>query len=297
MKFLKSKLVILLLVCLALAVGLFVWGFVIEPDRLVVRHYDLKIKNWNPAHDNYKIVAVSDIHGGANFIDEEKIQLVVELVNEQKPDLVVLLGDYISEELADSKKLRMPVETIAAALGNLRAEFGVYAVIGNHDGYYDKVKIRGEFEKNGIRVPENEIVSLTKNGAALRLVGLPDSLSDAYWSEGIKGAQEELNESGRQPGKLIVITHHPDDIETFQTLVCPQEDCAVILAGHTHGGQVSVPFFGALIVPSNGGRKYAAGHFRNDAGDFFITSGVGTSIIPVRFNVPPEISVLNLRAE
>lgn len=294
MKLIKSKLGAFLLICFLFAAALFVWGFLIEPDRLVVRHYDLKLKNWERALDNFKIVAVSDIHGGSNFIDEEKIRRITELVNEQQPDLIVLLGDFVSEEIFDSRKLKMPVATIAGALQNLKATQGVFAVIGNHDGYYNQRKVRSELEKVGIRVLENEIVSVSRGGAGFRLLGLPNSLSREIPGSEILSAEDALKISDPADGKLLILTHHPDDIADYQNRICRTGDCHLFLAGHTHGGQIRIPFIGALIVPTNLGRHYAAGRFENDGAEFFITPGIGTSIIPARFNSPPEISVLTV---
>lgn len=280
-----------------LAVGLVIWGFVIEPDRLVVRHYQLKLKNWNPSLDNYKIVAVSDIHGGSNFIDEKKIRLVAELINEQNPDMIVLLGDFVSEELFDSNKLLMPMETIAENLKNLRAADGVYAVIGNHDGIYDQEKVRSELEKIGARVLENEAVVIRRNAAAIRVLGLSDSLAKKPPTSGILDPKVSLKKLESSDGQLIVLTHHPDEFLNYPPRLCVENKCALFIGGHTHVGQVNVPLGGALIVPTNLDRRYAAGFFELDERQFFITPGIGTSILPVRFNAPPEISVLTLSAE
>lgn len=277
-------------------ISLALWAFVIEPNRLVVNEYNLQIRNWSPKLQGFKIVAISDIHGGSNFIDETKIRHLVELANAQNPDVIVLLGDYVSQQHVDRSKLKMPMETIADNLKGLQARYGVYVILGNHDGWYDLREVRKSLEKNGYRVLENEAVSLEKNGEKLRIVGLPDSLSWKNPEDKNKNAKEGLAKLSDQDGKVIVLTHNPDDIDANVGENSPSPDMVLFLAGHTHGGQVRFPYFGAPIIPTNRGQKYAAGFIREPDVDVFVTTGVGTSILPVRFGVPPEIAVLTLNA-
>lgn len=275
-------------------ISLAAWAFIIEPNRLVVNDYDLRIRNWSPKLENFKIVAISDIHGGANFIDEAKIRRVVELANSQNADLIVLLGDYVSQQRADRSKLKMPMENIAQNLQGLQAKYGVYAILGNHDGWYNLLEVRKQLERNGYQVLENEAVSIEKNGEKLRIVGLPDSLSWKSPEDKNKNAREALAKLNEQVGTVVVLTHNPDDIENNIGGNLPSPDTVLFLAGHTHGGQVRFPYFGAPIIPANHGQKYAAGLVRETDVDAFITTGVGTSILPVRFGVPPEIAVLTV---
>ena len=124
----------------ALALACLAYGYFIEPNRLVVTEATITIKNLNPAFNGLRIVMLGDIHGGSNGVTEEKLRRVVATINEQNADVVVLLGDYVSEKGFEGppagRELKMPAATIADSLAGIRAVHGVYAVLGNHDGDY-----------------------------------------------------------------------------------------------------------------------------------------------------------------
>lgn len=288
----KNRLVFALsLLLVAVGVWLAGWAFWYEPDSLTVKNYDIKISDFPAAFNNFKIVVISDIHGGSNFITEAKIRKVVELANAQNPDLIILLGDYVSQQPFNHKALKMPMEIIADNLRGLQARQGVYAVLGNHDGWYDDAVVRRELERVGYRVLENEAVAIEQNGANFRLLGLKDALRFKDWNDYSVQAKKVL-EKTKLTGKIIVLEHNPDAIPAFLSGFPPPNDLSLILAGHTHGGQVNLPLIGAPIVPAN--KKYTIGLIEEMGVQIFVTPGIGTSIIPIRFRVPPEISVLTL---
>jgi hypothetical protein len=258
-------------------VCLLVWSFVIEPDQLVVKQYSITLAHWPNELNGFKISLISDLHVGSSHIDLNKVRKVVAVTNETQPDLILLLGDYIAEHTAN--KCPIEPEKFGPELANLHAKYGVYAILGNHDWWYNGRRVRQALEAANIKVLENSAVKIESNGKPFWLIGIAD-----MWTRKTNITQPLGEVSEKEP--VILLSHNPDILPTVPSRV------DLVLAGHTHGGQVSLPFAGPMIVPAE--LRYAKGLIKEDGRTMFVCSGIGTSVLPVRFMVPPEISVLVL---
>jgi predicted MPP superfamily phosphohydrolase len=256
------------------------WGFFIEPNRLVLRHEVIAIDRWPSGLSGLKIAVLSDLHIGSAFIDNDKVRLIVERTNQLQPDLIVILGDYITSDGRTSH--RVEPEVFAPLLKDLHAPFGVYSVLGNHDWWYNGYKVRRDLEANGIKILENEVVRLDVRGTPLWLAGLAD-----LWTR-VQRVEQTIAQVP-DGETVIALTHNPD---IFPQL--PQR-VPLMLAGHTHGGQVRFPLIGSVVEASRFGERYEVGHVFENGHHLFVTTGIGTSIVPVRFGVPPEIVLLEVK--
>ena len=270
---------------------LLAYAYFIEPRQFVIVEETLTVPYWDRELNGLRVVAISDIHTGSNYAPLERIRFVVEKANEQNADLIVLLGDYVSEssrgrvrnpaEGEDGTQLKIPVNEIADALQGFKAKYGVYAVIGNHDWYHNEQRVHRELERVGINVLNNEVEEITVGDRQFRLWGIED-----LWKNRLvpTGPFEQIADKRN----VIAMTHNPD------TLLSAPAGFSIMFAGHSHGGQINFPIFGPF-APFNDPR-FMDGHAEVDGKHVYVTSGVGTSVIPFRWRVPPEIAVITLNA-
>ena len=237
----------------------FIWGFFIEPNLIIIKKY--KLNKFTP-----KIVFVSDFHISKN--DKKRLKRIVKLINKQNPDIVISGGDYIK---GHNGKTTMDIDVIAEELSRINAP--VVSVLGNHDGKYDKYTVKTALENKGITILSNSNIEI--NGICI--AGVEDMQT------GSPNSQIALENTA---SPRILVSHTPDIYYDIK------ENVDLILAGHVHGGQVRVPFKGALIVPSKYGVKFACGEFNETGNKMIVTKGLGTSILPVRFCTLPEIIVI-----
>lgn len=261
-----------------LAVCWFVYAGWLEPASLRLSSYT--IKQSSPLLKGLRIAVIGDLHAGAPYIDTAKIDLAVAMTNDAKPDLVLLTGDYVITGVLGGR--HMPIKTIVAHLKGLRAPLGVYAVQGNHDRGENPDLIALALNRAGIPDLENAHRMLPAPRDGVTLVGIGDRASH--------GAEPGRALAGVR-GAALCFTHSPDIFPRVP------DSCALTIAGHTHGGQVWLPLLGrpAMFEASRYGQKYAAGIIRDGGKTLFVTTGIGTSWLPLRFMVPPEISLLTLQ--
>jgi len=276
----RDRRLMLAVLSIALAGGCAVYAFLVEPARLVLRTQAVRALGL----PSLRLGLLSDLHAGAPFIDEAKIRLVVDRMNAGKPDLIFLLGDYLIGGRTGNKVLGgqpMPPAEIGRLLAGLRAPRGVFAVLGNHDWWTDAPGMRRALAEARIQVLDDQAVKNDGVGGSVWLAGIADQM------EGNPDPQKVVD--AIPPGEpILAFTHNPDVFPRIPARV------ALTLAGHTHGGQVWLPFVGALIVPSRHGQRYVAGLVAHAGHQIFVTTGIGTSILPVRFGVPPEIVFLEI---
>jgi predicted MPP superfamily phosphohydrolase len=270
------------------------YAFWLEPGfRLTVKHHRIAPPLW-PRGAGLRIVAVADPHMGEPYMSLGRLERIVARAQSLGGDLIVLLGDYEAGHRFVSRPV--PLTDTARVLARLSAPLGVYAILGNHDWWHDaEAQARGAgppeaqraLEAAGLPVLENRAVRVTDGPAPFWLMGLGDQL--AFPRLGMKGVDD-------LPGTLaqladdapaILLAHEPDIFPEVPDRV------ALTLSGHTHGGQVRLLGYSPL-VPSRYGNRYAYGHVREGRRDIVISGGLGCSILPVRFGVPPEITVIDL---
>jgi predicted MPP superfamily phosphohydrolase len=252
----------------------------VEPARLVVNRRELRVPHWPTALSGLTIALLSDLHVGSPHWDLDHLRELVQRTNAEHPDLILLAGDYEINGVWFGSHIA--IEPIAAELGKLRAPLGVVAVLGNHDWWNDAPRTTRALEGNGVHVLDDETRRIEARGSSFCVLGLRDEIYRK------RSAAQELDSA--PPGlPLLVLVHEPD---VFAAL---DGRALLTLAGHTHGGQVDLPLLGRLVVPSQFGARYAAGEVIENGRMLFVTTGVGTSIFPIRFRVPPEIALLTLR--
>jgi predicted MPP superfamily phosphohydrolase len=261
-------------------IGMTIDGFVIEPGRLVIVRDQIAIPLSRPG--SLKIVVLTDLHVGSPHNGIDNLERVVELTNTQQPDIVCILGDLVIQGVRGGHFVSP--EDSAAVLKRLRSRLGSFAVLGNHDVWLDHDRVAAALESNGIDVIEDTAVRLDTSAGPLWLAGVGDFMTGrARVATGLAHVTDDA--------PVIILSHNPDIFPLVSRRV------ALTLAGHTHGGQVRLPFDWTPIVPSMYGQKYAAGRVVEDGKQMYVSTGVGTSLIPVRFRVPPAVTLLTLHAE
>lgn len=273
-----SKLRILARAPLVLGLLLAIWAVLIEPRRLVAHRETIALSAWPQALSGLKVAAISDLHLGAWSVDEARLRSVVERTQEDAPDLILLLGDFVAghgpEQPAD-------LAALTRVLAGFHAPLGVYAVLGNHDWWVDPKGVRAAVEAAHIPLLDQRAISITHRGQRLWLAGVGDPESEV--------ADPVRAMAGVPAGEpALCLMHNPDLFPRVPAGV------SLSLAGHTHGGQVRLPILGSPIVPSAYGQRFRAGLIEESGRRLFVTTGIGTSILPVRLGVTPEVAVLEL---
>jgi len=253
-------------------------AFFIEPNISHISTNKLKVPYLPSALNGLKVVHLADLHYKPDK-DEGLLSSVVEKVNQINPDLIMLTGDYVDHDTSG-------IDPMLKYLAKLKSKHGILACMGNHDGWnangeYFKTK----FEKNGIQFLINENTALKINNETLHIAA-----TDFIW----KGKPDPIATLKGIPSSapLITMVHEPDYFDTM----LEHRDHYLQLSGHTHGGQCRVPFINYAPKKVKYGKKYIYGEYTKENSSVFVTKGIGTTGIRVRFSCLPEIALHTLKA-
>ncbi|GAA6178606.1 metallophosphoesterase [Shimia sp. NS0008-38b] len=279
--------------------GLFAatYGFFVEPAlRLRVKRWRIRRDDWTAPP--LKIAVLADLHVGEPYIGTHRIERLVKRANALGADMILLLGDYAAGHRFVTR--HVPIAEVAPILSKLQAPHGVFAVLGNHDWWDDPdAQKRGAgpnlyadaLNAVGISVLSNEARKIPTAG--IWIAGLEDQLAivrGAGRYDGLDDLPATLHQIADDGAPVVMMAHEPDIFAKMPKRV------SLTLSGHTHGGQVRL-FGWSPIVPSRYGNRYAYGHVREDGRDLVVSGGIGCSIMPVRFGVVPEITVIEISSK
>jgi predicted MPP superfamily phosphohydrolase len=264
-----------------------------EPlHRLVVTRYDLALPRWPQNARPLTVALIADIHASEPWMPASRIADIVRATNALAPDLILLLGDYVGT-MRFKQRMLAPAEW-AAPLAGLSAPLGAFAILGNHDWWWKggPEPVRRALEAVGIPVLVNDAIRIRAGGHDFWLSGT-DSLVAVRAPAGFQSRADLTRALSRTGGDLPIIhmAHEPD------LFVDVPERVALTVSGHTHGGQIRMPFAGPVVVPSQYGRRFAYGHIVEEDRHLVVSGGLGCSVIPVRFLAPPEIVLARISSD
>ena len=264
-----------ILIYFLLIIGLLaIYAHYVEPYNLIIKEYKIENKNIPTSFDGIKIVHISDIHYGST-VDIEYLNKIVTMINKQNPDIVFLTGDLLDKRVKLTNK---EIDNIKDVLSKINSTLGNYAVIGNHD-----IKNKKEFNKiidtSFYLLNNEEKLLYYKENTPISIVGLNNYKSNY---DILKNEIEYFR---------IVLTHEPD---VFNKIKKYQYN--ILLAGHSHNGQIRIPLIGPIYTPK-GAKSYYDEYYNISDKEIFVSNGIGTSIINFRFNSKPSINLYRLYAQ
>jgi predicted MPP superfamily phosphohydrolase len=272
-----TKRIIWMVLGLATAIGLAVawWSRFVHPYRTRLAHVIMPLPRRHANLDGLTVAFVTDIHVGPHFHPED-LKPTIDYLRKAQPDVLILGGDYISESPRFIDQAVPPLEDMAAT-----AKYGAWGVLGNHDVSNTPARIEAALERVNIRMLVNASAEVATDRGPLWLVGIDDALLGApNLRKAFAGVPADA--------AVIAIWHEPDHAEDIAPF-----DPLFMLSGHTHGGQVRIPGLEHVPAPKLG-RKYVLGRFDVQGMPLYVSSGIGMYRPPVRFNCPPEVTIITL---
>jgi predicted MPP superfamily phosphohydrolase len=259
----------------------------IEPHRVTVNKLRLAIRDLPCAWDGLTIAHMTDLHRSP-FVSLKYLNDCVATANSLRPDLAVFTGDYITHGMRFRNRLvhadidiGNPAELTqqaAQCMARARATYGVFASLGNHDHWFNGDRVTKAIESAGVPVLRNQNTAVTINGESLPIVGMGDLYTE--------GVDFERAFAGVNAPFSLVLMHNPDSFGSWA-----RPGSHLVLAGHTHGGQVNLPLLGSPLSPS----RFVQGLFRHADSMMYVNRGLGLIFPPIRINCPPEIALIQLQ--
>jgi len=265
-----------LLVLVALGLGLIGWAYWTAIADPVVREAEVALAGWPEGAPPVRAVLISDIHVAGPDMPPGRLARIVEQINALRPDIVLIAGDFVSDKRMSTRFY--PLGEAVAPLAGLRARFGAIAVLGNHDHWRDAAEARAVLGRIGIRVLDNEAIA----AGPLAVGGLDDAFT------GHEDLAATLARLRAVAGARILLSHSPDPFPHVPA------EIGLVLAGHTHCGQVRLPLIGAVSTMSDHGDRYACGLVREGGRTLIVSAGLGTSILPLRLGAVPDLWLVTI---
>jgi len=262
------------------------YGMLYERTEIETTHQPIKLRRLPKAFEGFRIAQLSDIHIGP-FMSATDIRRCVAMVNQLKPDLVALTGDFVTWEAS-------PEAAVVEALAGLKAPFGLFGCLGNHEAWaHVEDSITRLFAEHGAKMLRLENATIESAGERLNLIGV-DYQSRARFGPARDGIVSEYLEGVAPlmlPGAVnILLSHNPNTFDRAAEL-----GIDLSLAGHTHGGQVTLEYISPDLSPARLITAYVRGWFQKGESQLYVNRGIGTIFSPVRFGSPPEITVYELQ--
>ena len=258
-------------------------SILLAPNRPRVVRQDFFLPRWPERLSGFTVAFLSDFHYDPYF-SVHPLHAAIPMVNDFRPDLIVLGGDFVSVPLiGDDRKAAFAAEPCARLLRQMTAPHGIWAVLGNHDEGTDHKRVTGALQGENIQVLANQSQAIERDGARIWLAGVNDVLSKTA----------DLPKTLRRvpAGEAVILLAHEPDFAD-QAAKYPID---LQLSGHSHGGQVRIPLLPPLYLPKMA-KKYIWGSYQVGSLKLYTTAGLGTIGVPIRLNCPPEITLLTLRA-
>jgi len=246
----------------------------------VVRQAHVTVQKWPVGQRPLRVLALSDIHVAGPDMPPERLRRISSDLMTLRPDLIVISGDLVSEKRVATALYS--AREILEAMQNLDAPLGVVIVPGNHDHWAGITPFVEEAERQGFTMLQNEAVLR----GPFRIAGMDDGFSDHA------DLAKTMDALGALPdGVPVLVTHTPDVIPSLDG------NFAAVFAGHTHCGQISLPLIGPISTFSLYGRRFACGDITDEGQRIFVGAGLGTSLLPLRFGVPPDVWLVSFGPE